>query len=339
MRTLLKTHMFVLVAAAMVLSACGAKAMPTPVKAPLGPADAGDRAPAAAATQPLLAMPTSAPLSQNAEAAGGVGEMDIAAASLNQGNRMIIKDAQITLLVADSDIAIDRTTQVISDVGGYIVSSRVWYQEWNGQNYKYSTITIGVPVDQFERTLSRLRGLSIRVLDEVATGEDVTNQYVDLESQLRNLEATRDRIRTFLDRAETVDDALKVNQQLSEIEKQIEEIKGRVNYLAGRSAYSTITVTIQPDLPQITPSPTLTPTPTSTPSPTPTPTSWKPGETLGDASGTLVKIYQWLINAAIWILIVVVPIFAPPVLLIWFIWWLVTRKRKKPAAGGGDKAG
>jgi len=121
-----------------------------------------------------------------------------------QSERMIIKNGDIKLLVKDTEVAIDGVTQLVRDVGGYIISSRVWYEDWYGTGYKSASISVGVPVDQFETALRRLRGLSIRVLDEQATGEDVTDQFVDLESKLTNLEATRNRIRTFLDQAQTV---------------------------------------------------------------------------------------------------------------------------------------
>jgi len=49
------------------------------------------------------------------------------------------------------------------------------------------------------------------------SGQDVTDEYVDLQSRLGNLEATRDRIRTFLDQAQTVDEALRVNEQLAAV--------------------------------------------------------------------------------------------------------------------------
>jgi predicted nucleic acid-binding Zn-ribbon protein len=97
-------------------------------------------------------------------------------------------------------------------------------------------------VDQFENALLRLRDLSLRVVDESAGGQDVSEEYVDLQSRLNNLESTRDRIRGFLDQAQTVDDSLRINQELSTIEDQIEQVKGRMNYLSHRAAYSTITV-------------------------------------------------------------------------------------------------
>lgn len=239
---------------------------------------------------------------------------------------LIIKSADMRLLVEDSDQAINRLTQIVGDTGGYIISSRVWNQvHLDGKNYKYATVTIGVPVESFERALNRLRDISIEVLDETASGEDVTDQYVDLQSQLVNLEATRERIKSFLEDAQNVDEALRINQQLSEIERQIEEIKGRINYLQDRSSYSTITVNLEPELPDYVP-------PTPTPTPTPIPDPWKPGETVSSAWSTLTKAYQGIIELLIWFFLVFVPIFGPPALIIWIILKLVFRKPNKPSS-------
>lgn len=232
---------------------------------------------------------------------------------------MIIKNAEIKLLVTDTDIAIDRATQVVGDAGGYIVSSRVWSQpHYDGKNYKYAAITIGIPVQEFEHTLSRLRGLSVQVLDETASGEDVTNQFVDLQSQLTNLEATRERIKTFLDSAKTVDEALRINQELSVIESQIEQIKGQMNYLEDRSAYSTITINLEPELPELEP---VVP---------PTPNPWNPGETFNNAKETVTFAYQGIVNFLIWLFVVLIPILAPPALIIGGVWKLLTRRSRKP---------
>jgi hypothetical protein len=237
-------------------------------------------------------------------------------------DRKIIKNAEVNVLVEDSDIAIDRLTQVVGDAGGYIVSSRVWYQtHLDGENYKYASITLGIPVDQFEVTMRRVRGLAIRVTDENASGEDVTDQFVDLESRLANLEATQARIQSFLEDAKTVDEALRINQELAAIEAQIEEVKGRMNYLSDRSAFSTITVTIAPELPEI------------EPAPVPEPKPWTPSETLKEATETLVKAYQGIVEFAIWVLVAVLPILAPPVLIVWMLFKLLRRKPAKQVPG------
>lgn len=249
------------------------------------------------------------------------------------GTRMIIKNAEVTMTVEDTDNAIDRLTQVVADVGGYIISQRVWYEPHGDQNYKYATITVGVPVDEFERSLRRLREIAVRVLDENATGEDVSSEYVDLESRLRNLEATRDRIRQFLDQAKTVEEALKVNQQLSDVEEEIETIQGRMNYLSNRAAFSTITVNLQPVLPELTATPTLTPKPTATTTPTPTPVPWNPSQTFEDATRTFENIWKSWADFGIYFIVVGIPCLIPLVLIGWGIWWLAKRRKSiKPEA-------
>ncbi len=323
MKTRFNVLVLFLLLGMMVLSACGG-------------APAATEAPAAAPEVFVMEQPAaeeslgqldaakdaSAPSEGEASApvfnTGALPDVDNAAFA---ASHMIIKNGEIKLLVEETDIAIDRSTQVIGDMGGYIISSRVWYQPYfDGENYKYATITIGVPVDQFERTLSRLRTLAVKVLDETASGEDVTNQFVDLQSQVTNLEATRDRIKSFLDEAKTTDEALRINAELANVEAQIEQIKGQMNYLKDRSAYSTITITLEPVLPEL----------IETPTPTPTPNVWQPGETFKDAKKAVTYAYQGIVDFLIWVFVVFVPIFAPPVLILWGLWKFFTRKSKKP---------
>jgi hypothetical protein len=331
MKTKLFAPLALFLAALTILTACGGAATSEPPfqeeyliepAAPGAPADgyafAEQPAVEQAPEKSALPMPTAGVAYQTLPDAGSAPGQ---AAAID---RKIVKNAEVSVLVEDSDIAIDRLTQVVSDVGGYIVSSRVWYQaHLDGENYKYASITLGIPVDQFEVTMRRVRGLGLRVLDENASGEDVTDQFVDLQSRLTNLEATQSRIQSFLEDAKTVDEALRINQELAQIEAQIEEVKGRMNYLSDRSAFSTITVAISPELPEIA---TPTPIPTSTPKP------WTPVDTLDDATGTLIRSYQGIVEFAIWLFVAVLPILAPPALVIWLVVRLLRRKPDKEPA-------
>jgi hypothetical protein len=326
-----------LIVAMLLLAACGAAAPAATEVLPVYEAPATE-APAAAeapayygqaeealpANEPALdvvgelAVPI--PTSAAFEIADPSGDLTV----IERSNSMIIKNADVRLMVKDTDVAIDRATQIVGDSGGYIISSRVWYQDYYGNNLKYASITLGVPVAEFERVLTRLRGLALRVVDETASGDDVTDQYVDLQSQLVNLEATRERIKSFLDDAKTVDEALRINQELSNIEMQIEQIKGQMNYLSDRSAFSTITVNIDPEFP------VLTPTPTPTPRSTATPIPWKPGDTFQEAKSTVTIAYQGIANFLIWLVVVILPIVLPPALILWALWKFFNRKPNRP---------
>jgi hypothetical protein len=249
------------------------------------------------------------------------GVSALASLSVPRSQRMIIKDADLELLVSDTDIALDSVTVIVVDYGGYIISTHTWYED----DFRYATVRLGVPVEEFENVLRRLRGLALQVLSEIASGEDVTDQYVDLQSRLTNLQATRDRIREFLDKAETVEEALQVNAQLSQVEGQIEEIQGRMNYLKDRAAYSTIDIQLNPERP------TPTPSPTPTVTPTPTPVPWLPGETFQGATGVLTSIMKGLVNLGIWTLVVLGPFLAAIALVIGLVVvWRRRRARQAP---------
>jgi hypothetical protein len=269
----------------------------------------------------------------NSSAAGGglpplptsaaPGQADLVTGGQSGQAPMIIKQGQIRLIVKDTDQAIDRLTQIVSDTGGYIISNRIWYEEVADESYKYATYTIGVRVEEFETALRRVRTLALRVVDETASGQDVSEEYTDLESRLRNLEATRDRIRGFLDQAQSVEESLRINQELANIEAQIEQVEGRMRFLSSRAAYSTLTVQFDPEIPvQPTPTPTATPTPT----PTPIPYTWDPGKTFERSSNLAIRAAQFLVDMFIY-LAVWLP-FAVPVLIVWFIYRIVTAKRK-----------
>jgi hypothetical protein len=326
--------LLVVVISMLVLAACGGAAAATEAPAAVEPASmavpppAGDQFAQGAApvekssvqeqsadANALAPMPTAAAY----EIANHSGDLTV----IERSNRMIVKNGDMRLTVMDTDVAIDRTTQIIGDAGGYIVSSRVWYQDYYGNNLKFATVTLGVPVQEFEKVLSKLRGLAVKVVDETAAGDDVTDQYVDLQSQLTNLEATRARIQEFLKDAKTIDEALRINQELSNIEGQIEQIKGQMNYLNDRSAFSTITLNLEPEFPVLTPTPTVTPRPTATPIP------WNPGQTFGQARSTITVVYQGIGNFLIWLAVVVLPLILPLALILWVVWKMMNRRTVK----------
>lgn len=226
---------------------------------------------------------------------------------------MVIKNAELTLLVRDTGEAINQVNQLIADYAGYLLSSRSWYED----QYQHATLSLGVPSVNYELVLTQLRQIGLQVINESASGEDVTAEYVDLQSRLENLEATAARVRSFLDDTKTVEEALIVNQKLAELEVQIEQIEGQMQYLKGRAAYSTISIILVPE----------------TPLPTPRPTeSWDPGRTFRQASRVIIRSGKSLVDTLIWLLVVVIPLALvgglPLALIAWGLRTWRARQRK-----------
>lgn len=254
----------------------------------------------AAALQAAGPAPTPAPVTQGVDAQftqAGLGNTQLIHAPVAQ--RMVIKDASLQLLVRDADNILVEITQLTVDYGGYILSSNSWYD----QGYKYAEIKVAIPSTNFEEALNELRRLGLQLLSETASGQDVSAEYVDLQSQLTNLEATAARVREFLQAAQSVDEALRISQELSNLEAQIEQVKGQMRFYEGRSAYSTVNVRLNPEFPP--PTPTASPTPTPTPMPTP---GWDPGQTFQQAAQITVSMGRSTVDVLIWLVVVAGPI-------------------------------
>ncbi len=304
-----------------VLSGCGASA-PTAAPPIAMPAQRSGVAQSGAAPAPTSAPPAiqtvvveGAPKGALAPPSTSVGGAPESALPLD---RRIIKNAQLTETVESTDTAVARITGIAVDVGGYVAGSHTYVEG----DRKGAQVTIGVPVDRFEEALNLVRKVALRLESDITSSSDVSAQYVDLESRLKNLQATADRIREFLGKAQTVDEALKINAQLSDVESQIEQIKGQLNVLSARTAFSTITVDIHEQLP--TPTPTATPTPT----PTPTPIGWHPDLTFNSAIGVQSSLLRALGDLLIWFIVVLLPYIVVFALAAMGIAWVLQRVSK-----------
>ncbi|WP_420627418.1 DUF4349 domain-containing protein [Candidatus Leptofilum sp.] len=223
--------------------------------------------------------------------------------------RLIIKNGELAIMVVDVDTAVATTTQLVADLGGYIISQQIFDVQ---TGYSAANMQLAVPVTQFENTLTQLRQLG-DVTNDFAGGQDVTDEFVDLGSRLDNLIVTRDRLRSFLDDAETVEEALRINDELKVVEEEIAIIQGRRNYLSDRAAFSTIDLALEPILP------------TPTPSPIPTPASWQPGDTAQVALVNLQESAQQTADFSIYYGIVCGPWLLLLAALGWIGWRLQRR--------------
>ncbi len=226
--------------------------------------------------------------------------------------RLIIKDGRMIITVVDATTAVNRATELAVGLGGYIISQNMHAGD---QGYTYATMRLAVPVDQFEFALRELRNLG-EVTDESSSGEDVTDEYVDLNARLTNLQATQQRLLEFLDAAETIDEILEVNEELTRVEEDLAVIQGRLNFLRDRAAFSTIDLTLNPLLP------TPTPSPTPTATPLPTPQTWLPGDTAETAVVQLQNTAQNVADFTIFYGIMCGPWLLLLLLLAWVALWL-----------------
>ncbi len=172
---------------------------------------------------------------------GVTSSSDSSLGQLFSGNRMIVRNATLNLEVDDVLANVERVNQIAAQAGGFVVSSKTF-----GEGKKLSgAVTIRVPADRFDSTMKSLRALAFRIVNEDISTRDVSEEFVDLQSRLRNLQATEQQLLKLMQQATKVDEALSVQRELTKVQADIEQTRGRMQFLEQSSATSLINVNLQ----------------------------------------------------------------------------------------------
>ena len=242
-----KILLFSSVIAMLLLAACGS------------PMAAATEAPAPAAYAPeeyysdfgfLDLAPESGVAQESSADNSGGGSGDARAASVE---RIVIQNADIAIVVSDVEVQMNEIQAMAETMGGFVVSSNL-YQTYtsNSTLVPEATITIRVPAERLDEALASLKASAVRVQSETRSGQDVTAEYVDLQSRLKNYEAAERELSELLENSATTEDVINIFNQLAYYREQIEITKGQIQYYEEAAALSAISVrliaeaTIQP---------------------------------------------------------------------------------------------
>ncbi len=234
-------------------------------------------------------------------------------------SRMVIKNASLSIVVEEPGITMDSITRLAAELGGYVVSSNIYQiQVDGGFEVPQANITIRVPAEKLDQALAEIKSGAGEILNETVSGQDVTQEYTDLGSRLRNLENAEAQLQEIMDQAWETEDVLTVYNRLVEVQEQIELIKGQMQYYEQSAALSAISVSIQANE-------AVQPLKIG---------NWQPVGVAKQAIQALINTLEVIANMLIWIGLYILPI----VLILFFpvrwIWrWIkrqnTTRKEKK----------
>lgn len=203
---------------------------------------------------------------------------------LFQSDKVLILTAQLQFRSADP-WAISRTIQQLAvGFGGDVIG----VNESGVGDTKSATVTIRVPNDQFNGALNRIKAIDGADLQSAqVTGEDKTEQFIDLDARLKAKQQEEARYLALLTKANTVDEILKVDNVLATVRSQIEQLQGQLNALKNRSQMATITASVS----------------TAPVVPTPIETGWQPQRTFQAAVAALGGLMRVFADVAIWALV------------------------------------
>ena len=292
-----------LIAMALLFSACSAEKM-------------SDRAASipvahstpAASSAPIIAAPQSAGAKT---VPAEFNPADQALPPVIPTDRKIIRNGELTIELDYPDHAQRRITTIAESLGGFVVTSESQQTESHGQQSRLSvTVIVRVPSEKFAAAIEQLRGLGsgAHILHEKISGQDVTEEYIDLEARIRTKKALEAQFMEIMKRAQKISDALEVQSQLAGVRGEIEQLEGRRRFLENQSSLSTITIQLQ------TPAPLVATT---------TPGFWHNlREAFGDGLTTATEIILGLIRLAF----VLAPVLLLIVLPAWLVWRFALRR-------------
>jgi len=293
----------------LLLSACAAKSLATQspgLYAPYGSSPSNENAPA----------PTSAPaFLDTSKGANGAS-----APSAPAQDRLVIMNADLTIVIPDPQAKLQAISQMAVNLGGFVVTMNMDQTTMqNGQTAPEGSISVRIPSGKLNDALNQIMADAVEVRNKSQTGQDVTQQYVDLQSQLDALQAAETQLTTIMANATKTQDVLDVFSQLESYRQQIDVIKGQMQYYQQASTYSLINVTLIAEK-------TIQPIEIG---------GWKPEGVARDAIQSLIKFWQGFVNFLINLFLLVLPILittlGPIALIIWGIIALVKHNRKKKA--------
>lgn len=157
--------------------------------------------------------------------------------------RLVIQNVDLGMVVKDPKARMAQITALASEFGGFVVSSNL-YQSYTsfGQEVPEATIVIRVPAQRLDEALERIKEGAGDIDYENRSGQDVTNQYVDLQSQLKAKQAAEAKLLEIMDQAVRAEDVLAIYMQVQTVQTEIEQLKGQIKYLEESAAMSAISV-------------------------------------------------------------------------------------------------
>ena len=220
-------------------------------------------------------MAAEAPMADEAARGVGGGPASTNVTVQQVQERLIIRNGNINVAVEDTRAAQEDIEGLVSQYAGegaFVVSRNESGGVPGGS--PYINMTIRVPIDRFEEVMDHIASLAAEgtTPSRNESGQDVTEEYVDLQARLGSLEAARDRLLGIMEEAQTTEDLLMAEQQLTQREAEIESIQGRMQFLSQSAALSRIDISLEPYVLS-----------------QPVDTRWRPAETFRRAIDNLVN--------------------------------------------------
>lgn len=164
-----------------------------------------------------------------------------AAANPALANRKLIRNASVDLEIVNFDQAVQKITAFASEEKGYVATTSSEKQE-NGK--LQGEVVVKVLPENLDRFLQKIRGLG-ELKNQTLGTEDITKNYFDTESRLKNARVMEQRLIDMLKKkSDDINDLLQVEKELGRVREEIEKMQGDLKFWDSQVQFATVTISL-----------------------------------------------------------------------------------------------
>lgn len=153
-------------------------------------------------------------------------------------NRKLIRNAEIGVDTKKFDTFCADMEKKASELGGFVESSDFTQ---DGKTARFASLTLRIPAEKLDSFLESV-ATEATVRYKTTEVQDVTENYIDIESRINSLKTEQEALLRLLEKAESLSDILEIQGRLTEVRGNLESIEGQLKSLDGQIAYSTVNV-------------------------------------------------------------------------------------------------
>lgn len=171
---------------------------------------------------------------------GLVDSTGSADANVTPQNQKLIRTVYLDAETEDMDILLGQVQQRVSELGGYVEARQIYNgSAYSSSRYRSASLTIRIPADKLDSFVAHVGEVS-NITNSSETADDVTLQYVSIESRIEALKIEEDRLLELLSQADSMTDLLTIESRLTEVRYELENITSQLRVLENKVNYGTI---------------------------------------------------------------------------------------------------
>ena len=155
-------------------------------------------------------------------------------------DQKLIRTVYLDAETEDLDTLLSQIEGRIAELGGYVEGREIYNGSmYNSTRYRRASLTIRIPAEKLDQFVDHVSEVS-NITSNRETTDDVTLQYVAIESRIKALETEQETLLELMKKADNMSDLLTIESRLTDVRYELENISSQLRVYDNKVNYGTI---------------------------------------------------------------------------------------------------